>query len=113
MKQILIPTDFSENAWLATLYALQLYQNEECVFHLLNTYTPAIVSSRFMAENKSNASSVQTSADYSERQLKSLLSKIENEYPNARHYFETYSSFNLLGDEVQYLVEKEQIDHLV
>ena len=113
MKQILIPTDFSENAWLATLYALRLYQNEECVFHLLNTYTPAIVSSRFMAENKSNASSVKTSADYSERQLKRLLSKIENEYPNARHYFETYSSFSLLGDEVRYLVEKEQIDLIV
>ena len=49
MKNILVTTDFSENAWNATLYALELFKNEVCVFHLLNTYTPAIASSRFMA----------------------------------------------------------------
>lgn len=49
MKRILIPTDFSENAWNAISYAMQLFSNQTCEFFLLNTYTPVIPSSRFMA----------------------------------------------------------------
>ena len=44
MKNILIPTDFSENAWNAIEYALALFEKEECNINLLNTYTPAIAS---------------------------------------------------------------------
>src|SRR5690554_8211379 len=42
MKQILLPTDFSENSWNAISYALQLFKDEVCTFHLLNTYTPIV-----------------------------------------------------------------------
>lgn len=36
---ILIPTDFSDNAWSAALYALKLYSNEPCTFYLLHTWS--------------------------------------------------------------------------
>ncbi len=38
MKNILLPTDFSENAWNATLYAINLYKEESCRFFLMNSY---------------------------------------------------------------------------
>ena len=31
MKKILLPTDFSDNAWNAITYALQLYKNVKCI----------------------------------------------------------------------------------
>ena len=34
-KNILLPTDFSDNAWSAAVYALKLYANEECSFYFL------------------------------------------------------------------------------
>ncbi|MEO0902953.1 MAG: universal stress protein [Bacteroidota bacterium] len=49
MQKILIPTDFSENAWNAISYAMYLFRNRKCTFYFLNTYTPVIPSSRFMA----------------------------------------------------------------
>ena len=49
MKNILLPTDFSKNSLNAAKFAIEFFKEEECVFHLLNTYTPAIVHSRFMA----------------------------------------------------------------
>ena len=42
MKNILLPTDFSENSWNAIKYALQLFKTETCKFYLLNAYTPII-----------------------------------------------------------------------
>ncbi|WP_373282945.1 universal stress protein [Aquaticitalea lipolytica] len=35
MKNILLPTDFSDNSWNAIKYALQLFKDEKCTFHLL------------------------------------------------------------------------------
>ncbi|MBZ9631440.1 universal stress protein [Salegentibacter sp. LM13S] len=60
MKNILIPTDFSANAWKATVYAFSLFQNELCNFYFLNAckpefYTPDINGDsllRAKAENK-------------------------------------------------------------
>ena len=48
MKTILLPTDYSENAWNAIAYALNLFKNETCTFYLLNTYTPAIYQTEYL-----------------------------------------------------------------
>jgi len=39
MKKIILPTDFSENAFNTVSYALNLYKEEECAFYLLNIFT--------------------------------------------------------------------------
>src|SRR5690606_31104619 len=38
MKNILLPTDFSENAYNAALYSIQLFKEETCNFILLNSF---------------------------------------------------------------------------
>ena len=38
-KKILLPTDFSKNAWNAILYALELYKNETCEFYIVNIFS--------------------------------------------------------------------------
>ncbi|MEO9891648.1 universal stress protein [Aurantibacter sp.] len=45
MKNILLPTDFSENAESAISYAIQLFKNEICTFYILHAYTFAPSSS--------------------------------------------------------------------
>jgi len=82
MKHILIPTDFSSNAWNAIQYALKLFKNEECTFYLLNTYTPAIASSRFMAASLEGGLLANTAHNCSEMGLKNVLSLIAQKYPN-------------------------------
>ncbi|WP_281542184.1 universal stress protein [Maribacter aestuarii] len=77
MKNILIPTDFSENAWNAIVYALKLFKDEECKFYLLNTYTPAIASSRFMAASFDGGVYANTAHEFSENGLKRTIAKIK------------------------------------
>ncbi|WP_350289235.1 universal stress protein [uncultured Croceitalea sp.] len=112
MKDILIPTDFSENAWNATKYAIALFKDEQCVFHLLNTYTPSIAHSRFMATSM-NGSATDAIQYNSQKELEKLVASIKEIYNNPNHSFKTISSFSLLIDEVKELVAAENIDLIV
>ena len=51
MKKIILPTDFSENAFNAICYAVQLFKEETCTFYLVNTYTPAIYQTEYLLQS--------------------------------------------------------------
>lgn len=113
MKNILLPTDFSENSWNATQYAVELFKEDDCVFYLLNTYTPAIVHSRFMAvstEGRLLEDSVHSS---SENGLKLVLERLSANYDNPKHSFKTISSFNILTEEIKEAVHRLNIDMVI
>ncbi|MEM8929183.1 MAG: universal stress protein [Bacteroidota bacterium] len=113
MKRILIPTDFSNNAWNAICYAMQLFQNQECEFYLLNTYTPVIPSSRFMAPMVNGVRIEDAVRSTSENGLIKTVERIQSAFHNPKHCFETISSFNLLADEVKDVVDSYRIDLIV
>ncbi|WP_420402065.1 universal stress protein [Flagellimonas sp.] len=105
MQKILIPTDFSDNAWNAIDYAMQLFRNRNCTFYLLNTYTPVIPSGRFMAKMVNGVRIVDAVRDASEEGLQKTVDRIKSKYRNSKHSFETISSFNLLTEEIKDLVD--------
>ncbi|RAJ11371.1 universal stress protein [Arenibacter echinorum] len=109
MKKILLPTDFSPNAWNATKYAISLYKHEECEFYILNTYTPTIAHSRFMATGAGGKACEDVVKHNSEKGLDQLLSKIQEKYHNPKHKFIAISSFSLLVDEIKNIIETHQI----
>ncbi|MBO0331305.1 universal stress protein [[Muricauda] lutisoli] len=113
MQKILIPTDFSENAWNAIDYAMQLFRNRRCKFYLLNTYTPVIPSSRFMAKMIDGVRIVDAVRENSEQGLNKTVDRIKTKYGNPNHSFETISSFNLLVEEVKDIVETFEINLVV
>lgn len=41
MKNILLPTDFSQNSKNAIRYAMKFFEGETCTFHILNTVRPS------------------------------------------------------------------------
>ncbi len=113
MKNILLPTDFSQNSLNAAKYAFEFFKEEECVFYLLNTYTPAIVHSRFMAATI-HGGLVEDNVRYeSERGLEELLTQFNTDYKCPQHSFKCVSSFNLLTEEIKELVKSENIDFIV
>ncbi len=113
MKNILIPTDFSDNSWNATKYAIELYRQKACTFYLLNTYTPAIVHSRFMAASVPGGVLEDNVKAQSVSGLKELVERLETECKYPHHQFETISSFNLLTEEIRDLVDTADIDLIV
>ena len=113
MKNILLPTDFSANAWNATRYAIELYRKKPCTFYLLNTYTPAFVHSRFMAASVQGGMLEDSVKSRSEDGLCDVVERIKQECHYPLHKFETISSFSLLSVEIRELVETAEIDLIV
>lgn len=113
MKNILLPTDFSMNSLNAAKFAVDFFEEEACTFHLLNTYTPAIVHSRFMAATIHGGLLEDSVKSESERGLEELLIQMNTYDKNPEHHFRCVSSFNLLTEEIKELVESENIDFIV
>jgi len=113
MKNILLPTDFSKNAWNAIAYALQFLKDDECTFYLLNAYTPLIYRIDYLIGGPAVSAIPDVGIDVSITGLEQTLARINKEYPNAKHRFKTVSEFNTLTDEVNTLSEKERIDMII
>ncbi|MRH99705.1 universal stress protein [Kriegella sp. EG-1] len=113
MRNILLPTDFSENAFNAAKYATQLFNQEECDFYLLNTYTPSIVHSRFLADTKNKSVGHVNESRVSIAGLNKVIQQINSFKNNKYHNFRSISSFDFLTQKVLDTIKNEDIDIIV
>ena len=113
MKNILLPTDFSENSWNAIAYALQLFKNETCKFYLLNTYTPAIYHVEYVLVEPAQFGMVDAVRENAIKELDSFKSRIKKEFNNPKHTIETMAVFNTLISEIKDIVEDKSIDYVI
>ncbi|NNF81705.1 MAG: universal stress protein, partial [Flavobacteriaceae bacterium] len=112
-KRILLPTDFSENAWNAIDYAVNLFKDEDCIFYLLNTYTPVIYHVEYVLVNPAQFGMGDPIRENSERCLHSIRDRILKENKNPRHKIECISAFNTLIPEILEVVNQKSIDLVV
>lgn len=114
MKRIILPTDFSENAYNAIRYAINLFKNEPCTFYLLNTYTP---SSYYVGVNLMSSYATleleQIVVKNSKEGLDALEERIAQDFRDSNHIFMKISSFNLLHLEINELIAAHAIDLVI
>lgn len=113
MKNILLPTDFSEHAFNAIRYAVQLFKNEKCTFYLLNTYSPVIYDTDYSTRNSRIADPDEIHRRKSLPDLRKTQTQIKREFPNDKHIFKVVSSSKLLTEEVQQQVTENEIDLVI
>jgi nucleotide-binding universal stress UspA family protein len=114
MKNILLPTDFSENSWNAITYAIQLLKEEECTFHLLNTFTPVIYNAEYVLGYPAQYSLGDDVRNTSQKNLDGLTTSISIEFgENPKHKFETVSRFDTLISGINEYVNNQHIDLIV
>ncbi|SKB36255.1 Nucleotide-binding universal stress protein, UspA family [Salegentibacter holothuriorum] len=113
MKKILLPTDFSENAYNAISYALKTFKDEECRFYLLNTYTPVLYDSEYILYNSTQPNLAEVYQKNSINGLKRVERNIKRDFKNPNHHFEKISAFNLLIDEMKDQLKSKEIDLVV
>lgn len=113
MKKILLPTDFSENSYNAIEYAVQLFAHEDCVFYLLNTYTPILYDNEYLVYSATQPTLTEIYKKNSVNGLNRILRRIKKHHDNEKHEFKKISSFNLLNDEIKKIVKEKEIDLIV
>ncbi len=112
MKNILIPTDFSENSWNAITYALSFFKKVKCNFYFLHIspYDEIIGEDSFF-DTKDIAIEKISRSD--KEQMQSLLYKIEKLPLNTKHYFFTIYEYIFFIDAIRKQVEEKNIDFIV
>lgn len=113
MKNILVPTDFSDNAWDALTYAIRMYDDIPCCFFILNTFE--VNPSRFSrTTHQFGARKVyDILKDESKDELQKLLNHLTEHMLNDKHTYKTISKIGSLVPIVQDLVSQENIDLIV
>ncbi|MDY2587933.1 universal stress protein [Winogradskyella aquimaris] len=112
--KILLPTDFSDNAWHAIDYATELYKNEPTDFYILNVFsaTENIVES--LMNPQSGNDIYESKKWHSEDGLAKILDKLVlTKKNNPKHHFKTISAFNNTIDAIKDIVDKKDIDMIV
>ena len=107
-KNILLPTDFSDNAWNAVVYALKLYAEIECTFYFMHSIknkipTMANFSNKLKATLRGNAM----------KELLELKEMALNSNENPNHKFEIILSENHLHTAIMSAIVKYHIDLVV
>lgn len=110
MRKIVVPTDFSENAFNALRYASELFKYEQSEFFLLHAFAEEIYrSEKDLTENALKQLKEEV-LEASTGQLEKIRKEITERSPNPKHTYKLVSSFGLLVDEVNDLINKENAD---
>jgi len=110
MTKILLPTDFSDNSMNAVNYAMKLFADETCTFYLVNTYTPVVYTYDFQMNTGGYLGEI---TDVIRDNSLERLEILKRKFTDPNHTIQLVSSFNVLTDEIDQLVEKESIDLVI
>ncbi len=113
MKNILVATDFSNNAYCALFYATQLLVSRPCTFYILNVFddlTPLIDKKSKIFGSKKQLEELQKE---SEERLAKTSHKIILDTKNPEHLFKTILKKGKLPEIIVKTIEDKQIDMVV
>ena len=114
MKTILLPTDFSENAWIAMQYALELFKNDTCKFYILHALEPqASAPSTGITSKRAYQAIHDSRAKSSQEDLDKVLKQVQEYSNNSKHTFETKLVHGSLTASVQGYSENNDIDVVI
>ena len=113
MKNILIPTDFSENSWNAIEYALHFFDKSSCNFYLLHVNTIDVLVGAETSYISTQEVIEEAFTQPSKRQLRQILKRINSLSLKVKHRFFTLTDYNFLIDSIRKHVEEKNIDFIV
>ncbi|WP_299210157.1 universal stress protein [uncultured Dokdonia sp.] len=100
MKHILVPTDFSDNAYSALSYVRLLLQDEEVIFTLYHAYEPSPIL--LLGKSPYRVGAIYNSCKkVANEKIEQLLTKINGLNENQKHTYETISSGGALEEAIK------------
>jgi len=109
-RRILLPTDFSKNAWNAIIYATILFKDEECDFYILNVYSVIGFASDNMLVPEIGEIAYTKVKEASEKGLNKTLFQLSFREENPKHEFFILSRINTLIQSIKEVVDEKDID---
>ncbi|MBP2831500.1 universal stress protein [Aquimarina sp. U1-2] len=112
MKNVLLPTDFSDNAKNAMNYAMEFFKNETCTFYMLHIHK----SSHYITDDLMTAptsSSVHESViSVFKKKLTTVTNELKSAYAKERYAFHTIIDYDDFVDAIKQTIASKDI-HLI
>ena len=113
MKNILVATDFSNNAYNALFYITDLLKERSCNFYLLNSYTEHTELLTQAVAGNSRRSLIDQLQDESIEGLNQVYHRIHLDQGNPMHHFKAVSKHGHFTEALNQVIEEYKIDLLV
>lgn len=114
MKNILLPTDFSENSWNAIKYAINFFEKVPCNFYVLHVSKLNNAVANDVPYLTANDAIETLYINPAKQKLRSILKWITTQFPpNNNHRFFTLTDYNFFIESVRKHVEEKKIDCIV
>lgn len=113
MRKIVIPTDFSKNAFNALYFTSKLFKYTRCDIYVVHAYADEVYNESESKSREEMERRKEKIYDEVDLQLLHLDEKIKECLPNPKHRYKMLSAFGSLTDEVNNLVNLENADCVV
>ena len=113
MKNILLPTDFSDNSKNAIAYALQFFKNEVCTFYILHVQKASTYTTDDLMAAPANTSIHQSVVGGTKEKLEILAQQLESEYSEENYTFHTITDYDIFTDAIKQVIKTKAIDLIV
>jgi nucleotide-binding universal stress UspA family protein len=114
MRNVLLPTDFSDNSWNAIKYALRFFSKINCNFYLLHVSRLSHLESDdiTLSIDQEYIESVYTKP--AKKALRNILKRISKLMPDHQsHKFYTLTDYNFFIESIRKTVREKNIDFIV
>lgn len=98
MLNILVPTDFSDNAFNAIRYAMELFKYEKCQFLVVNAFADDVYENTMELTRDFFEEYKEKCKEATERALQKVVAEMLRISPNPRHNYEYEAIFGSLVD---------------
>jgi len=112
-KKIVLPTDFSRNAWGAISYDIDLFKNESCDFYVLNVYTTKGHEMEQLMLSNPDKNISEIAEEQAEKGLNKISQRISFRDESLDHNYIYLSQENDLVSAIKDIVEKKDIELVV
>lgn len=113
MKNILLPTDYSENSLNAIRYAISFFRKTRCNFFLFNAVPISTLISGDMVYAANTIQLEKTITESAKLKMKNLVKRIEKEDYNPKHNFVSLVEYDHLVSGIKHMVADKNIDLIV
>ncbi|WP_026452407.1 universal stress protein [Aequorivita capsosiphonis] len=113
MKNILLPTDFSENSKNAIKYAIKIYEGETCTFHILNSQKPSNYITADVVSRASGVSVYEGVLDDNKVKLDEMVQFCKSISEGEDFSFKPKLDFDNIVDAVNQVIASNNIEVIV
>ncbi|WP_242157566.1 universal stress protein [Aestuariivivens sediminis] len=113
-RKILLPTDFSKNAWRAIVYALELFKKDHCNFYILHAFSLQGYSIESLIAMEPGSEAYETAKLDAQNDLAKVSDMLAfKDYDNPKHHFEYLCTFGNVVEVIKNVVEEKDIDMII